>query len=443
MMNQMNKAAKDIDFFKARREGFDHLFSSLLKKYKRYGADVNGKVILKNSSSKEKEIISSFLGTDYRRNKTITVTFRKIEEILKDRQFDVSDIKTLLEQYYNQPIATIKQQESEKRKMYHSFLKKIRSLSNHPYFQWYVDSVEKKVDGYRRFLKLYKESPLILYGYFETIAKAVEHLPLQKEMRLPFFSSMITGNPHAFDTNQEIGKLFVDVIKASFGKTGNKAFEYETKAERTQELLLSVGILKDDITNHVSFAGLRIDIGSGKESNIYKEGNRTGKTFLEPLREVIKFSRVRSSWECNVIFVVEGSGIFSTIVDDVYEKIGKLPPLICTSGQFRVSAIKLLNLLVKEGYTVYYSGDHDPEGIMMAQQLCNRFGESILPWGYTKENYQTTSSSNIILTEDLPPLKNVIHPSLLEVKTLVREFGIPCYQEDFTHLLVDDIIKSL
>ncbi len=441
-MKLMNKAVKDINFFKERREGFDKLFSSLLKKYKQYGADVNGKVVLKNPSSKEKEIISSFLGLDIRRNKTIAITFRKMEEVLKDRGFNVSDIKTLLEQYYDQPISTLKQQEKERRDKYLSFLKKVRSLSNHPYFGWYIESVEKKEDGYRRFLKLYKQSPQVLYDYLVTIAKAVELLPLQKDMRLSFFSSKITGDPHAFDTNQEIGKLFVDVVNIVFVKTGEKAFEYETKAERIQELLLSVGILKDDITNYASFSGLRISIGADEESIIYKEGNQIGKTFLEPLREVVKFSRVRSFWNSNEVFVVEGSGIFSTIVDEVYEKINEVPPLICTHGQFRVSAIKLLNLLVREGYTIYYAGDHDPEGILMAQQLYNRFGDSIRPWGYTKKNYQTTSSLTTIGDKELSLLKHVMHPLLLELKALVEETHVPCYQEDFTHLLVEDIIRS-
>ncbi|MBD8069863.1 TIGR02679 domain-containing protein [Bacillus sp. PS06] len=436
----MNKAVKDIYYFQDRREGFDKLFFSLLKKYQRYGAEVNGKVVLKNLSSKEKECISSFFGDDFRRNKTISITFRKMEETLKDREFNIGDIKTLLELYYDQPISTHKQQETEERNKYLSFLNKVKSISKHTYFGWYVESVEKKKDGYRRFLKLYNESPQVLNEYLVTIAKAVELLPLQKDMRLPFFSSKITGNPHAFDTNQEIGKLFVDVIKIVFVKTDKKAFEYETRAERIQELLLSVGIQKDDITNYVSFSGLRINIGSVEESILYEAGNRIGKTFLEPLREVMKFSRVRSIWDNNVIFVVEGSGIFSTIVDDVYEKIGGVPPLICTMGQFRVSAIKLLNLLVNEGYTIYYAGDHDPEGILMAQQLYNRFGDSIKPWGYTKKNYQTTSSTNTIGVEELALLKNVMHPSLLEVKGLLEKTHVPCYQEDFTHMLVEDIV---
>lgn len=438
----MNKAAKTIQYFKSRREGFDRLFSLFLKKYERYGGDVNAKVTLRDPLQTEIECLSSFIGKDYRRCGSISVTFRKIEGILVDREFAITDIKTLLEQYYNKPQLTRKELEHKKHLRYQHFLEKAKSLSGHPYFRWYMESIEEKSVGYRRFIKMFKENSSGLLESLQFIAAAVEFMPLERNMRLPYFSTKATGNPHAFDTNKELGKLLLEVLKIAFLKEEKQLFEYQTKAEQVQDLLLSFGILKDDITNSVGFCGLQIFNECGAESMIYKEGYSIGKVHLEPLREVSKFASVKSYWNTRYVFVIEGSGIFSTIVDEVQERIGHVPPMICTFGQFRVAAIKLIEHLVKSGYTILYSGDHDPDGVLMAQLLCNRFGDVVVPWGYSERYYQTTTSKEFISDSDMASLNGVHHNGLREVKRLLETTKIACYQEDFTNYLVGDILRQ-
>lgn len=56
---------------------------------------------------------------------------------------------------------------------------------------------------------------------------------------------------------------------------------------------------------------------------------------------------------------------------------GKNVSLLCTSGQPRYAALKLISLIVQSGIPIYYSGDLDPDGIGIADRLWQRFGNRI------------------------------------------------------------------
>ena len=44
---------------------------------------------------------------------------------------------------------------------------------------------------------------------------------------------------------------------------------------------------------------------------------------------------------------------------------------MCMNGQPRLASLMLLDLLAESGTTVYYSGDLDPEGLLIAQKLAD------------------------------------------------------------------------
>ena len=51
---------------------------------------------------------------------------------------------------------------------------------------------------------------------------------------------------------------------------------------------------------------------------------------------------------------------------------------MCMNGQPRLTGLMLLDLLEKSGTTIYYSGDLDPEGILIAQKLADYYRESFI-----------------------------------------------------------------
>ena len=92
----------------------------------------------------------------------------------------------------------------------------------------------------------------------------------------------------------------------------------------------------------------------------------------------------------NKVYVFENPTVFS----EVLYRIGNIKPsLICTFGNFKLASLILMDKLVKSGAKIYYSGDFDPEGIVMSDKLKQRYGEKLVLWRYTKEDYLSIKST--------------------------------------------------
>lgn len=77
----------------------------------------------------------------------------------------------------------------------------------------------------------------------------------QEEYPLAVFSAEISGNPHYFDQGTTAGQLLVH------GMCYAARTDYPENAHRWRELLLSNGIVPDNISSIVHIYGLRLQIG--------------------------------------------------------------------------------------------------------------------------------------------------------------------------------------
>lgn len=84
--------------------------------------------------------------------------------------------------------------------------------------------------------------------------------------------------------------------------------------------------------------------------------------------------------------------VFSYLMEQVQ---GKNVSLLCTSGQPRYAALKLISLIVQSGIPIYYSGDLDPDGIGIADRLWQRFGNRIQFFGMSPEDYRNSLSKEV------------------------------------------------
>lgn len=75
---------------------------------------------------------------------------------------------------------------------------------------------------------------------------------------------------------------------------------------------------------------------------------------------------------------------------------GKYVSLLCTSGQPRYAALKLISLIVQSGIPIYYSGDLEPDGIGIADRLWQRFGNRIQFFGMSPEDYRNSLSKEVL-----------------------------------------------
>ena len=81
----------------------------------------------------------------------------------------------------------------------------------------------------------------------------------------------------------------------------------------------------------------------------------------------------------NEMYIVENPSVFAGLCARSDESVS----CMCMNGQPRLAGLVTLDLLAASGTVVYYAGDLDPEGLLIAQKnfeiLCRRI--SLLAYG--------------------------------------------------------------
>ena len=113
----------------------------------------------------------------------------------------------------------------------------------------------------------------------------------------------------------------------------------------------------DNISSLVHAFGIRL-----KKQEIwhpaYEAFCRCGEPYVLTMENLKGITEVRPVGTC--VYIVENEMVFSYLMEQVQ---GKNVSLLCTSGQPRYAALKLISLIVQSGIPIYYSGDLDPDGI--------------------------------------------------------------------------------
>jgi uncharacterized protein (TIGR02679 family) len=264
-----------------------------------------------------------------------------------------------------------------------------------------------------------------------TVAKAYELLPESgKYERLPLFSQRITGNPHSFDRNQLLGKMLLHLL--AWSQEGISADgQPETQTEQINELLLAYGLLRDDLWSFVTCRGFCASQNQ-KEHPVWKAAAECGTVMNVPVRELMLLDKI-SPFEGKEVWVLENSSVCSALMDEVPDK-----PIACTHGQFKVASWIFFDRLVESGCTIYYSGDLDPEGLMMAQRLKSRYPDNVKIWRMDCQSYKSAMSDEKI-EDRIGQLKNILDPELKETADLMNKYHKAAYQEGLIQILKEDV----
>src|SRR5699024_2650155 len=121
------------------------------------------------------------------------------------------------------------------------------------------------------------------------------------------------------------------------------------------------------------------------------------------------------------------------IKSDIHETI------ISGNGQFKIATLKFLDAFVEGGGVIYYSGDFDPEGVLMAFKLKKRYGDRLRYWHYDVEAYHKALSHLPISDRRLRQLNMVADPALTPLIDGLKKIRRSGYQEK----LLSDIVQDL
>lgn len=334
-------------------------------------------------------------------------------------KWSVNDFITYLTK---QPLVLKSEVEAQRQVNYSLFLTKINQID-----AIFCEQLTEKQ------LKQWFHEEMDVVDAFEKVSKAWHQLP-KTYTYLPFFAYQLTGDAHAFDESTFAGRLLLQLFAAT---TKEPIFDQQlARIEEKNALLNEFFLLKDDIHNFVAIRGL-VAKKHGQVSTMWHQAWLEKTAWNAPLKEILQMDQIYSVSHQSVL-IIENSAVYSVLLELLPDVA-----MICSSGQFTYAVWQLLRKLVASGTHLYYSGDLDPEGLLMAQKLIEMFPKQVSTIGMTLESYQVGKKIEPLLSTQLQQLKKI---QIKELKEIAEEMAVThkkAYQEGFIDLIVMEVEKKL
>jgi len=439
-----------VSYFKENK-GFKRAFEAMRKKYLSLGT-IGGTVVIHKLTADEKSALSGLLRKNFSNNSSVSIKMIEFQNALDRTKFRDFTLEDVLKQYFEDNLLSNSQQQLaylDKRESYFNSL--ITKYIQTPGGKWLEKILQSRKSGYNTVIQRYDSDLQSLNLDLNNVCTALNNLPVFKDcrLRLPVFASNITANPHAFDDLTGCGQLLIFALASYF--CVNKP---ETRLERS-ELLYKAGLLIDDVSNKVLCSGLKAFDKSGVHSG-WEGFLFNNEAFLATLTNLSSLTKIDSPYK--MVFVVENPSVFMAIRDNYSNLFACTDekeicetckdeilnvPMICGYGQINMATLALMDLLTKNEVTIYYSGDFDPEGLLIADKLKNRYGNKLILWRYSIDDYKKCISRNTASQPRLKQLNNILSIELKQIAEAIAADGLCGYQEQLIDDLSYDIRKAL
>lgn len=408
---------------------YKKIFLEVYSKYKKYGK-ITGSFTLKAATTEERQILFNF------DSKALTEGKAKIKcstvRDLFNRKLKEYSFEELLVKVVGKELKTNKEVKDEEKEQEEKFYDDILKASDDGVGkQWFIEILDKKKYGYNIIVRKYKSEIRNLKELKRKIIliiNSLNKLPyLNNEYgNIAVFSAVNTKDSHFFDSDKFTGRLFIKAISFILNKDDPKDIN------EINELYYEVGILKDEISNHTTIYGLNafnMDSSEVKAVNSFNLWKEPLQISISNLLKIDYFEAIN-----NTVFIFENPAVFHKILKVNGDNIS----LICTSGQLNLSSYILLNK-IRNLKNIYYAGDFDPEGLMIAYKIKKRYKDKVKFLNYTRESYINTMSNNIIEEKSMSQLNKINCSELDEVINELRINKRAAYQE----LLIDEYLDSI
>ena len=430
----------ECEMFFRERPVFDKVLRGFREKYASYGRFA-GTVVLKALNEMEIEDLEGFLGRSCRGNK-VMVSAAKFEKALADSRFNGIDGKTVLELYFHETMEGKRQQLLREENQRLDVFERVRNDASKNgagdvSMYWLNGIGQCMCDGERRepFGKIlnhlkrrYKEADGSLKEIERLLKMGIEIIdsfPADAKY-LAVIAAEITGNPHAFDRGTRDGRYFEllirwyveDVLNESVQRSGTVSL-----IER-QKMYLRAGILWDDVSNYALAAGLR----AVKTDGNYHKGMEGLFNEGEPAQIPLSMIAGWKSVVCpgNKMYIVENPSVYAMMCNGWIKDYG----LMCMNGQPRLSSLLILDLLSDAGVEIWYAGDLDPEGLLIAQKIRRYYRGRFHYWHMDPDDYLKSRSDEKLSAQRVKKLEGVTDKQLIKTAKAIKGEGFAGYQEN-------------
>ena len=392
------------------------------EKYSSYGR-FGGKVVLKNLKSQDIEELEGFFGKSFHGQKSVTVSAEKFRQALEVSRYKNMTPEWLLENFFEEPLLGKQEQkllrQQEKERIWENFRKSYEGMP--------IETVEESLKN------IVKDSENQELTEWERLlrlgAEMYNHLPYRQseKLYLAVFAAMLTGNPHAFDNGTADGNFLYQIIQMDMESRSIKIEASEIfPAYKRQKSYLMAGIMLDDISNYAMLYQVQAVKKDGSIHQGMAGFAREQHIVQVPLAVISEWELLRCSQD--EIYIVENPSVFAVLCGKGKEKNTRRA-YMCMNGQPRLAGLMVLELLAKSGTKVYYAGDLDPEGILIAQKLSRYYKGEFYYWHMETEDYEKCKSEEVISPKRMKILERITDDRLKPVVERIKAYGTAGYQE--------------
>lgn len=390
-------------YFKEKK-GFERTLKLLKEKYISLGR-YSGTITIKNITKEEAEDFTDFFGKKYQIGETVKISFKNIEKALTHTMYENFSWEELFKNYFKETIIDKKTKQQIKQNNYNLFYIKVKEKLTKEEKE-FLDKVRKEKNIENILIKRYKKDAKKWEEELIILMKLIFKIERETPTTLAMFAAL-SKNPHFLDFKTNNMTLFLKFLSIY-----KNVEEPKTTIEKV-ELLESVGISIDTISNFCITYGLISK--SNLVSSFYKE-NQILNINLSNLSVI---NDLDTKEKC--VFVFENPSLLNEF------KTLEIP-IIITSGNANLTVYKVLELLEKSKNTIYYNGDFDPEGLLNAEKLKNKFPNLKL-FCYEEKNFWSSISEEKISESRLNKLNSMNNVELEAIKKCLQKTKKAAYQE--------------
>lgn len=422
---------EEFVYYLKSNEGFVRFMQLWKQQYHKLG-HLGGIICLVQASDVEKQAIGGLLGKSYLAQEDIKVSYQAVIKAISESKFKGIDFKNIVEAYFETTLYQNKIVKEKKIETREQYFNKILSLYKDTYgYMWLENVLKEKNYTYRNLVTKYNENRILCKELIEHVMNAIGQLPTIDENGIPIsvFANRITGDSHYFDTTTSAYALLLQAICYFENK------EYKTLTIFDKNALFyDYRLLINDVSNYNFTCRLL-----GKKNGVIHQGWMGFYDHYEPLTvNLYNLRQIDAIDNCiTKVFVIENPSVFSVLIEHArknkYHQFG----FICTNGQLNFSAYKLLDLVSNSHIQMYYCGDFDPEGLLIADTLKKRY--NLILWQYSKAAYQGAKSNKEISNSRLNKLVHCSSLELQEIKNYLLEHKYSGYQEALIDMYFEDL----
>ncbi|MGL6201332.1 MAG: TIGR02679 family protein [Lachnospiraceae bacterium] len=429
-----DKLQEFIQYLKQNR-GFDRLLDAMREKYRSFGT-VKGTLVLRKATLNEKDAVGGLMQRNFQSETDIRVTSSGLMKALCHTPYTNYTLDQVVKAYYGGEIRSKKEEEAAGRQAEMEYFEEILGLFKQTGSgEWLTRVINFHEAGWDYLHRHYRQDAGKLRAALTRALDAGNQLPVftGTVSRVALFAANVTGDPHAFDYGRMESHILLYIIRYHLQLDKGEGISAVDK----MRLYHLAGIRKDDLLNNTTVYGISCVTDTGCEHAGTKGFLEEREPLILTLNLLFK-TREMLVTETKRVYVVENSGVFSELVEQLRDNSVSM---MCTNGQMTAASQLMIEMLVKQGCEIFYSGDFDPEGLQIADKLKTKI-PSIHLWHFSTEDYAACNPCVMLEKERLGKLETIKDGKLKIVAAVMKCHKQAGYQEALLDRYLTDIKET-